>query len=67
MGYHVDTLFNSLICLVADTEKIYTEVTQEIARPYGRTYGWHIKQKVMGKPVSATAICLELITERWRS
>lgn len=38
---------------MADTERIYTEVTQEIARPYGKTYGWDIKQKVMGKPVCA--------------
>uniref|UniRef100_A0A8D8KPT7 pseudouridine 5'-phosphatase n=1 Tax=Culex pipiens TaxID=7175 RepID=A0A8D8KPT7_CULPI len=34
--------------LLLDTEKLYTEVTQSIADPYGKTFTWEIKQSVMG-------------------
>lgn len=31
-----------------DTENLYTQVTQSIAEPYGKTYTWEIKQTIMG-------------------
>lgn len=34
--------------LLLDTERLYTEVTQSIAEPYGKTYTWEIKQTIMG-------------------
>lgn len=34
--------------LLLDTERLYTEVTQSIADPYGKTFTWEIKQSVMG-------------------
>ncbi|KNC79220.1 hypothetical protein SARC_08369, partial [Sphaeroforma arctica JP610] len=38
-----------------DTERIYSEVTQDIASPYGKQYTWEIKQKVMGLPGAKAA------------
>ena len=35
--------------LLLDTEGIYSEVTQIIAARYGRTYGWDIKQQIIGR------------------
>uniref|UniRef100_A0A2M3Z4S4 pseudouridine 5'-phosphatase n=1 Tax=Anopheles braziliensis TaxID=58242 RepID=A0A2M3Z4S4_9DIPT len=34
--------------LLLDTEILYTQVTQAIAEPYGKTYTWEIKQSIMG-------------------
>ncbi|XP_052893339.1 probable pseudouridine-5'-phosphatase isoform X1 [Anopheles moucheti] len=34
--------------LLLDTENLYTQVTQSIAEPYGKTYTWEIKQTIMG-------------------
>ncbi|XP_058062733.1 probable pseudouridine-5'-phosphatase isoform X1 [Anopheles bellator] len=34
--------------LLLDTEVLYTQVTQSIAEPYGKTYTWEIKQSIMG-------------------
>ncbi|XP_053670954.1 probable pseudouridine-5'-phosphatase isoform X3 [Anopheles nili] len=34
--------------LLLDTETLYTQVTQSIAEPYGKTYTWEIKQTIMG-------------------
>lgn len=41
--------------LLLDTEKIYTELTQSIADPYGKVYTWEIKQSVMGLQREAAA------------
>lgn len=35
--------------LLLDTEGIYTEVCQIIAQRYGRSYGWEIKQNIIGR------------------
>ncbi|KAJ1977759.1 hypothetical protein H4R33_006147 [Dimargaris cristalligena] len=35
--------------LLLDTERIYTEVTEEILRPHGLTFGWDVKAKLMGR------------------
>lgn len=44
---------NCIICTLikfefADTERIYTEITQSIADRYGKTYTWELKQTLMG-------------------
>lgn len=44
--------------LLLDTENLYTEVTQSIADPYGKTYTWAIKQTVMGLQREAAAIAI---------
>ncbi|XP_065840680.1 pseudouridine-5'-phosphatase-like isoform X2 [Oscarella lobularis] len=36
--------------LLLDTEALYTEVTQEIVAPYGKTFDWDVKVKMMGRP-----------------
>jgi HAD superfamily hydrolase (TIGR01509 family) len=35
--------------LLLDTESIYTEVQQQIASAYGRTFTWELKAKMMGR------------------
>ena len=32
-----------------DTESVYTRVTQEILSPYGHTFTWEVKSKMMGQ------------------
>ncbi|XP_058824759.1 probable pseudouridine-5'-phosphatase isoform X2 [Topomyia yanbarensis] len=44
--------------LLLDTEKLYTEVTQSIADPYGKIYTWEIKQAVMGLQREPAAIAI---------
>lgn len=36
--------------LVLDTEKLYDVVTQDIVGPYGKTFDWSVKVKMMGRP-----------------
>ena len=36
--------------ILLDTEALYTEVTQEIVAPYGKTFDWDVKVKMMGRP-----------------
>lgn len=36
--------------LLIDSERIYTEVVNEILKPFGRQQTWDIKAKLMGKP-----------------
>ncbi|XP_062712001.1 probable pseudouridine-5'-phosphatase isoform X1 [Aedes albopictus] len=44
--------------LLLDTEKLYTEVTQSIADPYGKIYTWEIKQSIMGLQREAAAVAI---------
>ena len=47
---------------LADTEKLYTEVTQSIVDRYGKTYDWSIKTQVMGRPpLDAAKVAVELL------
>lgn len=36
--------------LLLDTERFYTEVTQEIAGRYGRVFDWSVKSNMVGRP-----------------
>lgn len=40
-----------LLCcaFILDTEIIYTRVTQKILEPYGKTFDWSVKSKMMGR------------------
>ncbi|KAI8916852.1 HAD-like domain-containing protein [Entophlyctis helioformis] len=38
-----------LHCDGQDTERVYTEVTQEIVSRYGKTYDWTLKSRMMGR------------------
>ncbi|KAI8852497.1 HAD-like domain-containing protein [Chytridium lagenaria] len=43
--------------LLLDTERIYTQVTQTILDPYGKTFTWELKSQMMGlKETDAAAI-----------
>ena len=56
------TFNKSHILLSVDTEKIYTDVTQAFVGPYGKTFEWSVKVKLMGKPelVAAQTLVDEL-------
>eukprot|EP00126_Sphaerothecum_destruens_P008522 Sdes_comp20249_c0_seq2m13684 len=41
--------------LVLDTEGIYTQVTEEILRPYGKTFEFSLKAKMMGRNALSAA------------
>ncbi|KZV69371.1 HAD-like protein [Peniophora sp. CONT] len=41
--------------LMIDSEKVYTDVTNEILAPYGKEMTWDIKAELMGKPERAAA------------
>jgi pseudouridine-5'-monophosphatase len=41
--------------LLLDTETFYTEVTQEIASRYGKTFDWSLKSKVLGRKAIESA------------
>ncbi|XP_058966898.1 pseudouridine-5'-phosphatase [Pocillopora verrucosa] len=46
--------------LMLDTESIYTRVTQEILDPYGKTFDWSVKSKMMGRsPMGAAQVLVE--------
>ena len=49
--YHVNNylILNLQCAFMLDTEIIYTRVTQEILEPYGKTFDWSIKSKMMGR------------------
>jgi len=35
--------------VLLDTEKLYTEATQRVVAPYGKTFDWSLKSKMMGR------------------
>ena len=41
--------------LLLDTEGFYTEVTQSIVAPYGKTFDWSYKQHMIGRPALDSA------------
>ena len=41
--------------LLLDTERIYTEVTQEIVGEFGKVFDWSIKSRIIGRPASQAA------------
>lgn len=43
--------------LLIDSERIYTDVVNEILKPYGKEQTWDIKSKLMGQPERA-ATCM---------
>eukprot|EP00160_Parvularia_atlantis_P012963 Unigene2661_Nuclearia_a/m.8229 Unigene2661_Nuclearia_a/g.8229 ORF Unigene2661_Nuclearia_a/g.8229 Unigene2661_Nuclearia_a/m.8229 type:complete len:150 (-) Unigene2661_Nuclearia_a:371-820(-) len=47
--------------LLLDTEKLYTVVTEEILAPYGRTFDFALKARMMGK--RAPEACRLLVEE----
>lgn len=36
--------------LLIDSERIYTDVVNQILKPYGKEQTWDIKARLMGKP-----------------
>ena len=41
--------------LLLDTERIYTEVTQDIVGEFGKVFDWSVKKKILGRPSSQAA------------
>ena len=41
--------------VLLDTERFYTEVTQEIVGRYGKTFDWSLKQNMVGRPAIESA------------
>ncbi|WFD19674.1 pseudouridine 5'-phosphatase [Malassezia caprae] len=44
--------------LLIDSERIYTDVVNDILRPYGKEQTWDIKSKLMGQPERAATLVL---------
>lgn len=38
-----------------DTEPVYTHATQQVLDPYGKTFTWELKQRMMGQPSRTAA------------
>ena len=46
--------------LLLDTERIYTEVTQQIVQRYGNNYDWSLKKIIIGRrPIESAQIIVE--------
>lgn len=44
--------------LLLDTERVYTDVTQEIVAKWGKTYDWSLKSKMIGlREKEVTELC----------
>ena len=41
--------------VLLDTERFYTEVTQEIVARFGKTYDWSVKSQLIGRPEMESA------------
>lgn len=41
--------------VLLDTEPLYTEASQRVVSPFGKTYDWSVKAKVMGRPALVAA------------
>lgn len=41
-------LITTKTSLYEDTERLYTQATQNILDPYGKTYTWAVKETLMG-------------------
>ena len=44
--------------LLLDTERLYTEATQDVARRYGKTFDWSVKSLIIGKRALDSATIL---------
>ncbi|WFD30503.1 pseudouridine 5'-phosphatase [Malassezia sp. CBS 17886] len=49
--------------LLIDSESIYTDVVNEVLRPYGKQQSWEIKSRLMGKPEREAT--LTLLSSLW--
>lgn len=48
--------------VLLDTEKIYTEVTQEYVAQFGKTFDWSVKANMVGRPaIEAAAYLIEAL------
>lgn len=47
--------------VLLDTEPLYTQASQRVVAPFGRTYDWSLKAEVMGRPALVSA---RVIVER---
>ncbi len=41
--------------LLLDTEPIYTRATQQVVAPYGKTFDWSVKSRMIGRPAAVSA------------
>ncbi len=55
MNHKISCLIYDMDGLLLDTEKIYTEVTQEIVGEYGKVFDLSLKQSIIGRPSSDAA------------
>lgn len=49
-GRHITHVIFDLDGVLLDTESIYTNATQKLLDPYGHTFTWQLKVRMMGKP-----------------
>ncbi|HEX3772148.1 MAG TPA: HAD-IA family hydrolase [Polyangiaceae bacterium] len=54
-------LFDLDGCLL-DTERLYTQATQSVVAPFGKTFTWDVKKRAMGRdPLVSSRIILETL------
>lgn len=51
--------------LLIDSERIYTDVVNDILRPYGKEQSWDVKSKLMGQPERAATRMYRAFTPQW--
>ncbi|ELR17916.1 HAD family hydrolase [Acanthamoeba castellanii str. Neff] len=54
----IHTVLFDMDGLLLDTEEVYTRITQELVEPYGKTFTWAVKSKMMGKTAPEAALIL---------